>query len=102
LQIKEFDAFCIETPRGLEAGKEATVSLMAAQHFIGEESLAGAAGLHAASAIAITPSIGLKISRQEMINMLHNEDEFSDMFLKFVVNRAIRTTRRSCRPAIQQ
>lgn len=72
-------------------GKEATVSRMGAQDFIGEESLAGAAGLHAASAIAITPCVALKLSRQEMINMLHHEHEFSDMFLKFVLNRAIRT-----------
>lgn len=74
-----------------QKGKEATVSLMVAHDFIGEESLAGAAGLRAASAIAITPCTALKLDREEMIQMLHHEHEFSDMFLKFVLTRAIRT-----------
>jgi CRP-like cAMP-binding protein len=74
-----------------ERGKEATVSLMVAHDFIGEESLAGTAGLHAATAMAITPCIALKLDREEMIQMLHHEHEFSDMFLKFVLTRAIRT-----------
>jgi CRP/FNR family cyclic AMP-dependent transcriptional regulator len=72
-------------------GKEATVSLMVAHDFIGEESLAATSGLHAASAIAITPCTALKLDRKEMIQMLHHEHEFSDMFLKFVLTRAIRT-----------
>ena len=72
-------------------GKEATVSLMVAHDFIGEESLAGNDGLHAASAIAITPCTALKLDREDMVQMLHHEREFSDMFLKFVLTRAIRT-----------
>ena len=72
-------------------GKEATVSLMVAHDFIGEESLAGAAGIHAATAMAITPCVALKLDREEMVQLLHREHEFSDMFLKFVLARAIRT-----------
>jgi CRP-like cAMP-binding protein len=72
-------------------GKEATVSLMGAHDFIGEESLAGAAGFHAATAMAITPCVALKLDRDEMVQLLHREHEFSDMFLKFVLARAIRT-----------
>jgi CRP-like cAMP-binding protein len=72
-------------------GKEATVSLMVAHDFIGEESLAGTEGRHSASAVAITPCTALKLARAEMIQMLHHEHEFSDMFLKFVLARAIRT-----------
>lgn len=74
-----------------ERGKEATVSMMVAHDFIGEESLAGTAGLHAATAMAITPCVALKLDREEMIQLLHSEHEFSDMFLKFVLTRAIRT-----------
>jgi CRP/FNR family cyclic AMP-dependent transcriptional regulator len=74
-----------------QRGKEATVSLMVAHDFIGEESLAGAAGFHTASAIALAPCVALKLDREEMIQMLHHEHEFSDMFLKFVLTRAIRT-----------
>jgi CRP/FNR family cyclic AMP-dependent transcriptional regulator len=72
-------------------GKEATVSLMVAHDFIGEESLAGAAGFHAATAKAITACTALKLDRDEMVRLLHHEHEFSDMFLKFVLMRAIRT-----------
>jgi len=72
-------------------GKEATVALMVAHDFIGEESLAGAAGIHAATAMAITPCTALKLDREEMIQLLHHEHEFSDMFLTFVLTRAIRT-----------
>ncbi|SEF43691.1 cAMP-binding domain of CRP or a regulatory subunit of cAMP-dependent protein kinases [Bryocella elongata] len=72
-------------------GKEATVSLMLPHDFIGEESLAGPAGVHAATAMAITPCTALRFDRDEMIQLLHSEHEFSDMFLKFVLTRAIRT-----------
>jgi CRP-like cAMP-binding protein len=74
-----------------ERGKEATVSLMMAHDFIGEESLAGTSGLHAATALAITPCIALKLDREEMLRMLNSAHEFSEMFLKFVLTRAIRT-----------
>jgi CRP/FNR family cyclic AMP-dependent transcriptional regulator len=74
-----------------KSGKEATVSLMVAQDFIGEESLAGAAGYHTATAKAITPCTALKLDRGEMVRLLHHEHEFSDMFLKFVLTKAIRT-----------
>jgi CRP/FNR family transcriptional regulator, cyclic AMP receptor protein len=74
-----------------QRGKEATVSLMVAHDFIGEEALAGTAGFRSASAIAITSCTALKLDREELIQMLHHEHEFSDMFLKFVLTRAIRT-----------
>jgi CRP-like cAMP-binding protein len=74
-----------------ERGKEATVSLMFPHDFIGEESLAGPVGFHAATALAITPCTALKLDREEMIQILHREHDFSDMFLKFILTRAIRT-----------
>lgn len=72
-------------------GKEATVSLMVAHDFIGEESLAGSAGLHTATAMAITACTAIKLERDEMLRLLHQEHDFSDMFLKFVLIRAVRT-----------
>jgi CRP/FNR family cyclic AMP-dependent transcriptional regulator len=74
-----------------QSGKEAIVSLMVAHDFIGEESLTGTASIHSTSAMAITACTALKLDREEMVQMLHQEHEFSDMFLKFVVSRAIRT-----------
>jgi CRP/FNR family transcriptional regulator, cyclic AMP receptor protein len=74
-----------------KAGKEATITLLAAGDFVGEESLAGVAGLHLATATAITGCTALKIERKEMIRVLHEEHVFSDLFLKFMLARSMRT-----------
>jgi CRP/FNR family cyclic AMP-dependent transcriptional regulator len=74
-----------------EKGKEATISLLVAGDFVGEESLAGAAGLRMASATAITTCIALKISRDAMVRVLQEEHAFSGMFLKFMLGRSMRT-----------
>jgi CRP/FNR family cyclic AMP-dependent transcriptional regulator len=74
-----------------KAGKEATITLLAAGDFVGEESLAGAVGLRMATATAITGCVALKIERAEMIRVLHEEHAFSDLFLKFLLLRSMRT-----------
>ena len=74
-----------------ERGKEATITLLSAGHFIGEESIAGAVGLRLATATAITTCIALKIERAEMIRVIHEEHAFSDLFLKFLLARSMRT-----------
>jgi CRP/FNR family cyclic AMP-dependent transcriptional regulator len=72
-------------------GKEATVTMLSAGDFIGEESLAGASGLRIATAIAMTPCTALKLDREDMVRLLHEKHEFSDLFLKFVLLRGVRT-----------
>jgi len=72
-------------------GKEATVTMLAPGDFIGEESLAGGTEVHDATATAVTPCKALKLSRKEMILLLHEQHEFSDIFLKFVLLRGVRT-----------
>ncbi len=72
-------------------GKEATITIITAGEFIGEESIAGAVGLRMATATAISPCTALKIERGEMIRILHEEHAFSDMFLKFLLHRSMRT-----------
>jgi CRP-like cAMP-binding protein len=71
-------------------GKEATVTLLAAGDFFGEESMAGAGTHRAASAAAITVCIALRITAAQMERVLHEEHAFSDFLLKFVVMRGIR------------
>ena len=73
------------------SGKEATVTLLSSGDFVGEESLAGVEGLRLASASAITDCSALKIERQEMIRVLHDEQLFSDLFVKFLIERSMRT-----------
>jgi len=72
-------------------GKEATITLLTAGEFVGEESIAGAVGLRMASATAITTCLALKIEREEMIRVLHAEHTFSDLFLKYLLQRSMRT-----------
>ena len=74
-----------------ERGKEATITLLSPGDFIGEESIAGAIGLRLATATAITACTALKIERAEMIRVMHEEHAFSDLFLKFLLARSMRT-----------
>ena len=73
------------------AGKEATVTLLAAHDFVGEEALSATPGLRLSTATAITACSALKISREEMIQVIHRESQFSDLFLKFLLARSMRS-----------
>ncbi len=72
-------------------GKEATVTLLSATDFVGEESLAAIVGLHMSTATALNTCTALKISRNEMIRVMHDEPAFADIFLKFLLTRSMRT-----------
>lgn len=72
-------------------GKEATITFLSARDFIGEESMAGAVGLRLATATAVTACTALKIERAEMIRVMHQEHSFSDLFVKFLLARSMRT-----------
>ena len=72
-------------------GKEATITLLSAGDFIGEDSLTGTAGYRSATVTAITPSYTMKITRSEMIRVMHNEHAFSDLFLSHLLARSMRT-----------
>jgi CRP-like cAMP-binding protein len=72
-------------------GKEATIALLAAGEFIGEESLASIGGLHMATASAIDLCTALRIEREEMIRLMHEEHAFSEMYLGFLLTRSMRT-----------
>jgi CRP-like cAMP-binding protein len=71
-------------------GKEATVALLPAGEFIGEESLASVGALHMATATAITACTALRIERAEMIRAMHQEHSLSEMYLKFLLVRSMR------------
>ena len=72
------------------AGKEATIMLLAAGDFVGEEALAAVAGLRLSTATAITACTALRISRGKMIHVMHEEHSLSDLFLKFLLERSMR------------
>src|SRR5665213_1530580 len=72
-------------------GKEATIAMVSAGDFVGEESLASVGGLHMATATAMTACTAMKVERSEMIRVMHEEHTFSDLFLKFLLTRSMRT-----------
>ncbi|MGB6192921.1 MAG: Crp/Fnr family transcriptional regulator [Terracidiphilus sp.] len=72
-------------------GKEATITLLSARDFVGEECLAAIVGLRMATATAANTCTALKISRNEMIRVMHDEPAFADVFLKFLLARSMRT-----------
>jgi CRP/FNR family cyclic AMP-dependent transcriptional regulator len=72
-------------------GKEATVTLLAKGDFFGEESVGEEDALRTATATAVTACVALRIARADMIRALHDENKFSDFFMKFLVTRGIRT-----------
>jgi len=72
-------------------GKEATIVLLPAGEFVGEESLASVGGMHLATATALVVCTALRIERAEMIRLMHVEHAFSEMFLRFLLERSMRT-----------
>jgi CRP-like cAMP-binding protein len=74
-----------------ESGKEATVTLLAAGDFFGEECLEGSSGHRTTSATAITMCNVLKIENTEMARVLHEESAFSDLFVQYMALRSARS-----------
>jgi CRP-like cAMP-binding protein len=73
------------------SGKEATITLLSSGDFVGEESLATVGGRSMATATAITACTALRIDRDEMVRVMHEEHALSDLFLKFLLTRSMRT-----------
>ncbi len=74
-----------------ERGKEATVTLLAAGDFFGEECMSAEDCTHTSTASATTACEVMKIALSEMQRVLREEHIFSDFFMKFIVVRGIRT-----------
>jgi len=72
------------------AGKEATITLLSDGDFVGEGALAAIPGLRLATATALSACTALKIQRDEMTRVMHEEHEFSDLFLSFLLARSMR------------
>src|ERR1700723_1974878 len=70
-------------------GKEATLGILNDGEFFGEGGLAGQP-LRMGSATAMTDCELLRIDKKAMMNALHREHEFSDMFVAYLLARNIR------------
>jgi CRP/FNR family transcriptional regulator, cyclic AMP receptor protein len=71
-------------------GKEATIALLGAGNFLGEESIAAGQLRRVATATALTPSTLLRIDRAEMVRVLHQEKLFSEVFVSYLLARNAR------------
>jgi CRP/FNR family transcriptional regulator, cyclic AMP receptor protein len=68
-------------------GKEATIALLGTGDFLGEGCVASGHPIRMSTATAITGCSVLKIERQEMLRVLHEEHRFSDLFVAHMVER---------------
>ena len=72
-----------------EIGKEATIGILKEGDFFGEGCLAGQP-LRLCSATAMTDCSVMKIQKKSMMEVLHREHAFSDMFVAYLLTRNIR------------
>ena len=70
-------------------GKEATIGILNEGDFFGEGCLTGQP-LRLGSATAMTDCSVMRIEKQSMIEVLHREHAFSDMFVAYLLARNIR------------
>jgi CRP-like cAMP-binding protein len=73
-----------------KGGKEATIALLCAGDFVGEEAIASNAGRRLATAAALTACNLLQIDRREMIRVMHEEHSIAELFLSFLLSRSMR------------
>jgi CRP-like cAMP-binding protein len=70
-------------------GKEAIVAVLDAGNFFGEGCLAGQP-LRMATATAMTPCTLIRVGKPAMVRMLHEQHDFSEIFVKHLLSRNIR------------
>ena len=72
-----------------QTGKEATIAILNEGEFFGESCLTGEP-LRLSSATAMTDCSVMRIEKKAMMEVLHREHEFSDMFVTYLLTRNIR------------
>jgi CRP-like cAMP-binding protein len=73
-----------------ERGKLATITLLFPGEFFGEESLGAAPEKRAATVTAVNKCTAFKMKKEEMMQVLHQELDFSDQFLSCLLARGMR------------
>jgi len=72
-----------------ESGREATIGILNEGSFFGESCLTGQP-LRLCSATAMTDCTVMRIDKKSMMDVLHREHAFSDMFVAYLLTRNIR------------
>lgn len=68
-------------------GKEATVGMLGSGDFFGEGCIASDHPLRMSSAAAVTDCSILKIQKKAMLDVLHRQRAFSDLFVAYIITR---------------
>ena len=71
-------------------GREATIALMRAGDFLGEECITGSQLVRTTTAIAISECIVLRTDRKALLEILRRDAQFFNFFLSFIVSRNVR------------
>ena len=71
-------------------GKEATLALLGPGNFVGESCVASAERVRPATATALARSTLLRIEKNEMTRILHDEHSMADLFVSFLLERNAR------------
>jgi CRP/FNR family cyclic AMP-dependent transcriptional regulator len=72
-----------------EQGKEAVVAILGPNDYFGEGCLAGQ-GLRIASVATMRDSVIVRLEKASIVRVIHQEPAFSEMFIAYLVGRAIR------------
>lgn len=72
------------------AGKEATIRLVGPNDFFGEKAMQSDPGVRITSATAITDCTALRISREEFVRVMREEQTFSYRFSSFLLTCSMR------------
>jgi len=72
-----------------EQGKEAVVAVLGADEFVGEGCLAGQAQ-RIANVATMTDSVIMRLEKAAVVNVIHQEPAFSEMFIAHLLARTIR------------
>lgn len=73
-----------------QSGKEATIALLGAGEFIGEDCIVSGHSTRMTTASALTPCTVLRIHKAEMVRALHKEQALADLFVAFLLTRNAR------------
>jgi CRP/FNR family transcriptional regulator, cyclic AMP receptor protein len=73
-----------------EQGKEAVIALLEAGDFVGESCISNGSLLRLTSASAMEPTTMLVIQKKEMLRALHEEKDFAQQFITYMLKRNIK------------
>jgi len=73
-----------------EHGKEATIAILNSGDFVGEECVSTVQPFRSATATALTACTLLRITKVEMLRVLHSEPQMSAMFVAYLLARTSR------------